>query len=151
MSKFNCPRCGYSASRKTHLEKHFNILKTCDNIFSDLDVKKYKEVLLLDKGGMVASIIKENESLKKQVSDQNTCGCNGKSGYMYIIYNDMYDEDTYKLGCSHSPEKRINDYATYYPSKSVFKHISSKFKNKLEAEKLVFGVLDEYRVNKKRI
>lgn len=64
MSTFKCPRCGYSVSRRLKLEKHFDRVNPCESVFSDINVKKYKDALLLDKGGVVLSIIKRNEKLE---------------------------------------------------------------------------------------
>jgi hypothetical protein len=31
-----CPRCGYKTNFISHMKKHFNNVKTCDGILSDL-------------------------------------------------------------------------------------------------------------------
>ena len=67
MNRFNCPRCGYSNTRKVKLENHFNRKKPCENTISNIEISKYKDALLLDKGGVVLSIIKEKERLEKMV------------------------------------------------------------------------------------
>jgi len=66
MSVYNCPRCGYSTTRRLNLEKHYNKVKPCDSIISDIDINKYKDALLLDKSGIVLSIIKEKDDLLEQ-------------------------------------------------------------------------------------
>jgi hypothetical protein len=74
-------------------------------------------------------------------------------GYIYVLYNDMfrhYGENVYKIGCSKQPTVRLLDYTTSYKDPSVIKYTSSKFNNKLKAEKYLFKLIDEYRMESNR-
>jgi hypothetical protein len=87
----------------------------------------------------------ENKCLKERIYklDKNI-------GHIYIIYNRLFEKDVYKVGCSKNPQDRLKAYTTPYPTPCDIKYISEKFNNKLKAEKYLFNLLVNHRVESNR-
>lgn len=77
---------------------------------------------------------------------------NSYSGYLYCIYNKMYDvygENIYKLG-NMKNKNRMNSYVTPYIDSIEIKLISNKINDKTIGEKILFDILNKYRVKPNR-
>jgi len=81
-------------------------------------------------------------------------------GYIYIISNPDYQENTYKIGYTKNKNQNtkkdpikslIQRYSTYSASKPVIEELYEINDNNCEqAEKILFELLKKYRINKKR-
>jgi hypothetical protein len=74
----------------------------------------------------------------------------GKKGFIYCLYNEIYEKDTYKLGLSKDPKSRLGSYTTAYPTDSKFIYLSTQLNNCVMAEKILFDILAEYRFKDNR-
>jgi hypothetical protein len=100
----------------------------------------------------------ENEILReesKTTVNNDNCVIDPKipkscSGYLYVFYNPQFGDNVYKIGCSNNPWKRMEDFKTSYPEECIMKYNSHKFDNKLQAEKHLFKLLNEYRISNNR-
>jgi len=76
------------------------------------------------------------------------------SGHLYCLFNIMFKlyggDDYYKLGKAFDVEKRLASYSTYYPEPSEMLEVSSKFRNRHLAERVLFKKLAPYRDKQKR-
>ncbi len=79
------------------------------------------------------------------------------SGYLYCLYNDAFErfkssseEEVYKLGRTCNVANRLASYSTYYVQPSKMLYVSSKFKDCIKAERVLFYILRNYRVSNKR-
>lgn len=79
------------------------------------------------------------------------------SGYLYCLYNDAFErfkstseDEVYKLGRTCNVENRLASYSTYYIQPSKMIYVSSKFKDCIKAERVLFYILRNYRVSDKR-
>jgi hypothetical protein len=79
------------------------------------------------------------------------------SGYLYCLYNDAFErfkkspeEEVYKLGRTCNVANRLASYSTYYVQPSKMLYTSSKFKDCIKAERVLFYILRNYRVSEKR-
>ena len=79
------------------------------------------------------------------------------SGYLYCLYNDAFErfkkspeEEVYKLGRTCNVSNRLASYSTYYVQPSKMLYVSSKFKDCIKAERVLFYILRNYRVSNKR-
>jgi len=75
---------------------------------------------------------------------------NKSHGNLYIMWNPMFEQDKFKIGCSKNPDQRLLAYSTSYSEKSEFKYVSKIFPDKNFAETKLFNKLKEFRVNQKR-
>ena len=76
-----------------------------------------------------------------------------KKGYIYCLYNEMfnfYGKNVYKLGETNNIKKRLNSYTTNYIKKSEIILLSKELPNKKLAEKILFSLLNNHRICKKR-
>ncbi len=92
-----------------------------------------------------AKLKEENAKLKEENAKD--------SGYIYVLHNKTYNyhgENIYKIGCSKKPSVRLLDYSTSYVEQSTLEYISTRFDNKLKAEKHLFGLLKNYRLKSNR-
>ena len=74
---------------------------------------------------------------------------NSTNGYIYIIYNEMYNfygDNVYKIGKSYDIYKRISGYTTSYikPVEIIF--LSEECINYTLAEGYIFNKLNEFRL-----
>jgi hypothetical protein len=79
------------------------------------------------------------------------------SGYLYCLYNDAFErfkknpsDEVYKLGRTCNVANRLASYSTYYIKPSKMLYVSSKFKDAIKAERVLFYILRNYRVTNKR-
>jgi hypothetical protein len=75
------------------------------------------------------------------------------SGFLYCLFNaifKIYGNDYFKLGKAFDVEKRLASYSTYYPELSEMLEVSSKFRNRHLAERVLFKKLAPYRDKQKR-
>jgi hypothetical protein len=78
---------------------------------------------------------------------------NLKNGYIYCLYNPMYNNNgniIYKLGQTSNLSNRLSSYSTSYLEKSEFIITSENLLDKNLAEKLLFEELRKYRINNNR-
>ena len=67
MTEYNCPRCGYSTTYKSHFANHVNRKKTCKVIYSPIEISVIKEEYgIVDK--KLAKKIKETKLPKYECS-----------------------------------------------------------------------------------
>ena len=59
MKEYNCPRCGYTVSHKSHIRNHINRKKLCSPVLSDIIPKECADDIL--KG----SIVEEDDKVKR--------------------------------------------------------------------------------------
>lgn len=77
---------------------------------------------------------------------------NNEEGYLYCIYNKMYDvygDNIYKLGNMKSM-RRMNSYVTPYLDPIEIKLVSNKIVDKNMGEKILFDILNKYRCKPNR-
>lgn len=78
---------------------------------------------------------------------------NQKTGYIYILFNEMYKfygDDVYKLGKTNNIAKRLHGYVPSYIKHPEVKYLSKKVINYSLAEKMVFEKLKAFRIAKNR-
>ena len=93
----------------------------------------------------------DNERLKEdngKLKEDN--GKLKEDGFLYVLYNEMFGENIYKVGCSKDPKSRLKNFVTGYLKPSKLLYVSQKFDNKLVAEKKLFKSLNEYRLEENR-
>jgi len=76
-----------------------------------------------------------------------------QKGYLYCLYNEMfnfYGKNVYKLGETNNIKKRLNSYTTNYIKKSEIILLSKELPDKKLAEKILFSLLNNHRICKKR-
>ena len=88
-------------------------------------------------------IIIDNDDITK-VED------NGQVGYLYCLINDMYEKDMYKLGKTINKSQRKKSYTTSYLKDSKYIYTTKILENCNYAEKILFHILNEYRMTKRR-
>ena len=71
-------------------------------------------------------------------------------GYLYILHNPSFEEDTYKLGRAQDLDQRKNGYATPYVRNSEYLHTSSVLLDSVLAEKMLEEKLADVKVRKDR-
>jgi hypothetical protein len=83
-----------------------------------------------------------------------------QTGYIYILYNEMYNYYTQsddepntiivKIGKTNDIQKRLTGYTTAYLKPSEIKHLSQQVNQYSLAEKLVHSKLAQYRMKRNR-
>jgi hypothetical protein len=160
MVNYNCPRCGYTTTRKTNIKTHLNRKTKCPPDINDIDISQMKDKILQgtkknvmydlnDKlktktenpDEIIEKLITENNKLKTEIKDK---------GYIYVLHNDMFGPNVYKIGCSANPERRLKDYSTAYVNPCSLKYVSKLFDYKYNAEKKIFKLIDKYRIRSNR-
>ena len=140
MNFYRCPRCGYKTEKKSDMKKHLYIKKLCKLKNLDVNPKDYKDIILREDN--TDDHIKEKIILNKNE--------NYDPGYIYVMHNEQFGKNVYKIGCSKNPNIRIKDFRTSYVNPPVLKYLSNKVDNKLETEKIVFEKLKDYRIKDNR-
>lgn len=75
------------------------------------------------------------------------------SGYLYILYNDIYKSygpNVYKVGRSVNLKNRMNSYTTPFLDKSKYLYTSRKFEDSVKAERVLFYIIRSYRIKDQR-
>lgn len=75
------------------------------------------------------------------------------AGYLYVLWHESfahYGKDVYKLGMTNNPTRRLQGYSPGFLSTVKYLYVSKEFKNCHEAERLLFYVLRDYRLNAHR-
>ena len=70
-------------------------------------------------------------------------------GYLYILFNESYKhygDSTYKFGRTQNLRNRIFTYNTSFVHDSKYLHTSREFKDCIEAERVLFFLMKEYRI-----
>ena len=158
MVKYNCLRCGYITDMKSSMVRHLNRKTVCPLKNFDTVPSNYRSIILKENGSEldivkrllesekeIGQLKEEIKTLKLELESNNK-----QQGNLYILWNPMFDEDVYKLGCSKNPDQRLKGYSTSYQKPSEFKYVSKLFPNKLEVEKILFKLLKNYRMEKNR-
>lgn len=76
-----------------------------------------------------------------------------EKGYLYCLYDEVfqhYGENVYKLGCAKNLLQRMSGYSTTYIVKSEFMLQTDQLINYEEAEKILFILMNKYRIKKSR-
>lgn len=74
-------------------------------------------------------------------------------GYVYVMHTEMFDyinNNIYKLGRCINIETRLQQYSTSYFTDPAIKYLSKQVNNYVLAEKILFLLLDKYRLRKDR-
>ena len=83
------------------------------------------------------------------MNTENQKADNIKSGYIYILYNEVYTyygENVFKIGKSNNIEQRLTGYTTSYIKPCEIKYLSTKCINYSLAESFIFELLNKYRI-----
>jgi len=162
---YNCPRCGYITEKKSSIKKHLSLKKLCKLNKLDVVPIQYENIILRDikTTDLIKKIKKikeleielekiknENKELKAELEKINNGTENYDPGYIYVMHNEQFGENVYKIGCSKNPNVRIKDFRTSYINPPILKYLSNKVYNKLETEKIVFEKLKNYRIKNNR-
>ena len=163
MVQYICPRCGYETDRKSSIQDHINKKKICKPILSNIipkdneswilkgDKKTPKKLNDLDE---INNKIKElEEKVKTLTMEVENLKEKQDCGHLYVMYNDSFQfhgKNVYKVGCSKNPQNRIKNFTTSYPTPSKFEYISKEINNKLKAEKHLFSLIDNSRLQNNR-
>ena len=70
-------------------------------------------------------------------------------GYLYILFNESYKhygDSTYKFGRTQNLRNRIFTYNTSFVHDSMYLHTSREFNDSIEAERVLFFLMKEYRI-----
>jgi len=138
MNKFNCPRCGYSVTKRRDLEKHFNRKKPCKVTISDIDINKYKDALLLDEGGAVLSVIKKFEEQVSELTQKvNSLTITGDNNSMNVhSHNDNSTTNNIDINITLNPINEPNlEYITEKDANRCLKNMKTAM---LEMAKKIF-------------
>jgi hypothetical protein len=65
MTDYNCPRCGYYTTYKSHFANHINRKKICKPLFSNLDISAIKEEYGLNKKKLAKKKLAKNETVSQ--------------------------------------------------------------------------------------
>ena len=71
-------------------------------------------------------------------------------GYLYILYNPSFEDDTYKLGRAHDLDSRIGGYSTPYVQNSKYLYTTSVLLDSVIAENMLKEKLVDARVRSNR-
>jgi hypothetical protein len=143
---YRCPRCGYKTELKSNIRRHLNLKELCNLKNLDVNPKDYKDIILRE-DNTDDRVREKMENLKIQNLNKNE---NYDPGYIYVMHNEQFGKNVYKIGCSKNPNVRIKDFRTSYVNPPVLKYLSNKVDNKLETEKIVFEKLKDYRIKDNR-
>ena len=83
------------------------------------------------------------------MNTENQKADNIKSGYIYILYNEVYTyygENVFKIGKSNNIEQRLTGYTTSYIKPCEIKYLSTKCINYSLAESVIFELLSKNRI-----
>ena len=165
MVNYICPRCCYETDRKGNITRHINSKKVCKVTNLDVDINDYAYIILQNEcTNKIIKILHENEYTKYTELEKENAKLKEEidklrkenikdSGYIYVLHNKTYNyhgENIYKIGCSKKPSVRLLDYSTSYVEQSTLEYISTRFDNKLKAEKHLFELLKNYRLKSNR-
>jgi hypothetical protein len=70
MPDYNCPRCGYTTGRKSHILRHINRKIPCQGIIEDIEVGNLGNVII-KKAKKKAKIHRQNQKKKKDLIKEN--------------------------------------------------------------------------------
>jgi len=73
-----------------------------------------------------------------------------KEGYIYVLWNQAFGKDVFKIGRAKDVKKRLEGYTTSFPTQCEIKFQSEKLKDCYIVEKIVQLKLDSCRINKSR-
>lgn len=71
-------------------------------------------------------------------------------GYIYIFYNEAFEKDSYKIGCTKNVKNRLGTFRTSYLKPCEVKFISKKVNNYKKFEQKCFDALKNYRMASNR-
>ena len=73
-----------------------------------------------------------------------------KEGYIYVLWNQAFGKDVFKIGRAKDVKKRLEGYTTSFPTQCEIKFQSEKLKDCHIVETIVHLKLDGCRINKSR-
>jgi hypothetical protein len=74
-------------------------------------------------------------------------------GYLYILYHnsfEQYGSNVYKFGLSINLDQRLRSYTTSYLDKAKYLYTSARFRDCYKAEKVLFALCDQERIQRNR-
>lgn len=73
-----------------------------------------------------------------------------KEGYIYVLWNQAFEQNVFKIGRAKDVKKRLEGYTTSFPTQCEIKFQSEKLKDCHIVETIVHLKLDGCRINKSR-
>jgi hypothetical protein len=84
------------------------------------------------------------------LNDTNEEPSKSKEGYIYVLWNQAFEQNVFKIGRAKDVKKRLEGYTTSFPTECEIKFQSEKLKDCYIVEKIVQLKLDSCRINKSR-
>ena len=144
-----CDRCLIYFSSERRLQSHQARLKPC-KVYQNPQLPNTLNEIIDDSSSNCQIISKPNHTpfinVEKNKETIILYGDVTKKGYIYVMYNTLFEEDVYKIGRSKNCEKRLNSYVTSYYIPPIIIYKSPLLPDCIIAELLIRQRLSEYKI-----